>query len=38
MEGVVITSHNVGGNKAMFLRCGREAISALRDHCAGEGR
>ena len=32
MENVTITPHIAGDNKQMFLRCGREAILALKDY------
>ncbi len=32
MENVVITPHIAGDNNAMCLRCGREAIAALREY------
>jgi len=37
MPNVVITPHIAGTNAAMGLRCGREAILALRDYFDGKG-
>jgi phosphoglycerate dehydrogenase-like enzyme len=33
MTNVLITPHIAGDNRAMFLRCGREAILAIREYC-----
>jgi len=37
MDHVMINPHIAGDNRAMFLRCGREAIETLRDYFAGRG-
>jgi phosphoglycerate dehydrogenase-like enzyme len=37
MDHVLINPHIAGDNRAMSLRCGREAIATLRDYYAGKG-
>ena len=37
MDHVLINPHIAGDNRAMFLRCGREAVETLRDYYAGKG-